>query len=81
MNNTFQERKIYPVKTPWLYYDLVLFSFIKIDQKSQREIKKPSRKAIMNSIGPVMEEIEKANNHKICSSTTQIQQMLGKTKL
>lgn len=35
----------------------------------------------MNSIGPVIEEIEKANNHKICSSTTQIQQMLGKAKL
>lgn len=34
----------------------------------------------MNSIGPVIEEIEKANNHKICSSTTQIQQMLGKNK-
>lgn len=69
MNNTFQEKKIYPVKTPWLYHDLVFFSFIKRDQKSQREIQKPSRKAIMNSIGQVTEEIEKANNHKICSST------------
>ena len=49
---------------------LFSFAFIKSDQKSQREIQKPSRKAIMNSIGQVTEEIERANNHKICSSTS-----------
>ena len=42
-------------------------------KKTQREIQKPSRKTIMNSIGQVTEEIEKASNHKICSSTAQIQ--------
>lgn len=54
--------------------DLIFFFFYKNDHKNNKEKhKNPKEKKWWTQFGQVTEEIEKANNHKIYSPSTQIQ--------